>query len=346
MTRAPADRLQLPPAAHVLVIRLSAFGDVLFALETVAALKQARPDVRIDFLVEDRFAGLLEGHPQIERVLVYPRRHKLRILGSLLRLRHTRYDAVLDLHGILKSAMHVLFAKSPRKLGFTAPGAREGAHRFYRTAVPLPLPLPHRADRGPYLLRALGIETGPVPPVLPLQVPAVDPWAGAGRPRIVLHPGTSAFARFKRWPASLFGELAARLLAKGLCVAVSFGPGERELAEVIQRAAPAVRLIDGGALGLRGLGTVLAQADLVIAADTGPLHLAAAAGVPVVALFGPKDPDLYGPRAHGSVRHQVLFADVPCRPCKRRDCVSPQCVLGLEVDTVERAVLQALAVAA
>ena len=73
--------------------------------------------------------------------------------------------------------------------------------RLTRTAVPLPVPLPHRADRGPYLLRALGIETGTVPPVLPLQPPPVDPWAGAGRPRIVLHPGTSAFARFKRWPA-------------------------------------------------------------------------------------------------------------------------------------------------
>jgi ADP-heptose:LPS heptosyltransferase len=336
----------LPAGARVLIVRLSALGDVLFALETVAALKQARPDVCIDFLVEDRFAGLLTGHPQLERVLVYPRRHRLRILGSLLRLRRTRYDAVLDLHGILKSAMHLLCARSPRKLGFAPPGSREGAHWLYRTAVSLPVPLPHRAARGPFLLQALGIDASPAAPVLAWPRPAVDPWAGAGHPRIVLHPGTSAFAKFKRWPAERFGILAARLAARGLCVAVSFGPGERELAAEVERQAPGIRTIDGAALGLDGLGAVLQQADLVVAADTGPLHLAATAGVPVVALFGPKDPDLYGPRAHGGAQHQVLFADVPCRPCRRRDCASPQCVLGLEVDTVEQAVLQALAVAA
>jgi ADP-heptose:LPS heptosyltransferase len=346
MTRAPSEQDPLPDGARVLMIRLSALGDVLFALETVAALKQARSDVRIDFLVEDRFAGLLAGHPQIERVLVYPRRQKFRIPGSLLRLCRTRYDAVLDLHGILKSALHVAFARSPRKLGFAPPGSREGAHWFYRTAVRLPEPLPHRAERGAFLLRALGIEAQPAAPVLAWPRPSVDPWAGAGRPRIVLHPGTSAFAKFKRWPAERFGVLAARLLGRGLCVAVSFGPGERELADIVCRAAPGVRTIDGAALGLDGLGAALQQADLVVAADTGPLHLAAAAGVPVVALFGPKDPDLYGPRAHGDARHHVLFADVPCRPCRRRDCASPQCVLGLEVDAVEQAVLQALAVAA
>jgi ADP-heptose:LPS heptosyltransferase len=84
---------------------------------------------------------------------------------------------------------------------------------------------------------------------------------------------------------------------------------------------------------------VYAEADVVVAADSGPLHLAAAAGAPVVALFGPKDPDLYGPRTE---RRHLLFASVPCRPCRRRTCASPQCVLGVEVDAVERAVCTAI----
>jgi ADP-heptose:LPS heptosyltransferase len=102
--------------------------------------------------------------------------------------------------------------------------------------------------------------------------------------------------------------------------------------------------VDGKALGLRGLAGVLQQVDVMVAADTGPLHIAAAVGTRCIALFGPKDPDRYGPRAHGDVRHEVLFHDVPCRPCTRRDCVSPQCVLGIDVERVAAAVLRMLAV--
>lgn len=337
LTASPAAAL--PPGARVLVIRLSALGDVLFALETVASLKAERPDVRVDFLVEDRFADLLSGHPQLEAVLIYPRRRKAAIPGHLLRLRRTRYAAVLDLHGIGKSALHVLCARADRKLGYDAPGAREGAERCYRERVALPQPLPHRADRGYALLRALGLRgtrTGAVlaPPDRPQTF-----WRADERPRVVLHPGTSAFAPFKRWPLARFIELARRLHARGIAPVVSFGPNEGEMAEALIAGAGCGRSLDGGALGLRGLGAVLAGADVVVAADTGPLHIAAAAGAAVVAVFGPKDPALYGPRTE---RQHLLFADVPCRPCKLRTCPSPQCVLGVGVDDVERAVLDLL----
>ena len=96
----------------------------------------------------------------------------------------------------------------------------------------------------------------------------------------------------------------------------------------------------GEVVGLLGLAATYAQADLVVAADTGPLHIAATAGTRVVALFGPKDPNLYGPRGEG---HRVLSHSVPCRPCTRRSCASPQCVLGIEVDAVERAIREMLA---
>jgi ADP-heptose:LPS heptosyltransferase len=332
----------LPPGARVLVIRLSALGDVLFALETVAALKRARPDVRVEFLVEDRFASLLEGHPQLDAVRVYPRRDKLAIAGSLWRLRQQRFDAVLDLHGILKSALHVLVARSPRKLGYAPPGAREGSHHVYREAVPLPSPLPHRADMGYRLLAALGLPADHAAPVLATVPPPPALLAGVPRPRVLLHPGTSAFAAFKRWPVDRFAELARRLHARGLGVAVSFGPGERELVAPVLAAAPEAAAVDGGQLGLRGLAGVLAEVDVAVAADTGPLHIAAAVGTRVVALSGPKDPRRYGPRAHDGRPHEVLFADVPCRPCTRRDCASPQCVLGVGVGEVEAAVLRAV----
>ena len=341
----PGERL-LPRGGSVLVVRLSALGDVLFALETVAALRRERPDVRIHFLVEDRFRSLLEDHPQIERTLVYPRRRKLAIAGSLLALRKHRYDVVLDVHGILKSVMHVWCARATTRVGAAAPASREGAQRAYDVVAPMPTPVPHRADIGHRLLAAIGLSGQPAPPVIAVKAPPPELFEGLPAPRVLLHPGTSAFAAFKRWPTDSFAELAARLCARGISVLIGFGPGERDLAAPALAAAPAARPVDGGALGLLGLAGVLQQCAVIVAADTGPLHLGAAVGARCVAIFGPKDPTRYGPRAHGDVRHEVIYNDVPCRPCRRRDCVSPQCVLGIDVPRVEAAVLRLLEEAA
>lgn len=341
-TPLPGER-HLPRGGRALVVRLSALGDVLFALETVAALRAERPDVHVDFLVEDRFASLLQGHPQIDAVLVYPRRRRLRIPGSIRALRRTRYDVVLDVHGIQKSAVHVWLARAGTKVGAKAPGSREGAALAYGLAVPMPKPLPHRADIGHHLLAAIGLSGRPHPPILPVVAPPPELFHGLQGPRVFLHPGTSAFAVFKRWPVERFAELARRLRTRGIAVLVGFGPGEAELAAPVLAAATGSRAVDGKDLGLLGLAGVMQQCAVVVAADTGPLHLGAAVGARCVALFGPKDPSRYGPRAHGSVRHEVLFHDVPCRPCTRRTCVSPLCVLGIDVATVEAAVLRQLA---
>ena len=327
--------------ARVLVIRLSALGDVLFGLETVASLKRERPDVRIDFLVEERHAAILAGAPDLEAVRTVPRRGLGAKLAAIRGLRRERYDVLLDLHGLLKSALLVRALRAERKLGFTAGGAREGAHLAYEEQVPLPTPLPHRAERGLHLLRALGLRGETANPRLGIDEAPHPFWTGAERPRVVLHPGASTFAAFKRWPAHKFRELARQLRGGGIGVAVSYGPGEVELAREVAASTPEVRLLDGGALGLLGLAQALRDADLCVAADTGPLHVATAVGTCVIALFGPKDQAQYGPRWHE--HNRTLFQDVPCRPCTRRTCPSPQCVLGVQVDTVAHAVLDSLA---
>ncbi len=328
--------------ARILVIRLSALGDVLFGLETVASLKRERPDVEIEFLVEDRHAAILIGQPDLAAVRPIPRRGKVARLAAISALRRQSYDVLLDLHGLVKSAMLVALLRADRKLGFLPPGSREGAHLVYGERIALPEPLPHRAERGLHLLRALGLRGASASPQLGLDPKPHAFWDGVTAPRVVLHPGASAFAAFKRWPPTKFRELAARLHARGVAVAVSHGPGEEALALEVMQDAPLARAVDGKALGLLGLAAVCRDADLVVAADTGPLHVAAAAGTRVIALFGPKDPALYGPRWNDG--HRVLVRDVPCRPCKRRDCASPLCVLGIAVDDVERAVNEMLAV--
>ena len=337
----PGER-SLPRGGRVLVIRLSALGDVLFALETVAALRRERPDAAVDFLVEDRFAHLLDGHPDLNRVLVYPRRSRLRIPASLWRLRRTRYDLALDLHGIQKSALHMLFCRARTKAGPAAPVSREGASISYSVTVPMPSPPAHRADVGHALLQALGFSGRPCAPNVLVATPPTELLQGLPRPLVLLHPGTSAFASFKRWPGARFAELARRLERRGFGIVVGYGPGEAPLAAPALEAAPSSRAADGNDLGLRGLAGLMQQCDVVVAADTGPLHLGAATGARCVAIFGPKDPTRYGPRAHGGVTHEVIYRDVPCRPCRRRACATPQCVLGVSVDEVEAAVLRQL----
>lgn len=324
----------------MLVIRLSALGDVLFGMETVASLKRERPDVEVDFLVEDRHAAILKGAPDLAAVRTIPRRGQLARLRALRELRKIRYDVLLDLHGLLKSALLVRALRADRKLGFDAGGAREGAHLAYGERIALPKPLPHRAERGLFLLRALGLRGEPSRPRLALDPQPHPALAGLRRPRVVLHPGASAFAAFKRWPAAKFRALAAQLDREGVQVVISHGPGEEALAEEVAQDVGSAVLLDGKRLGLLGLATAYRDADLVVAADTGPLHVAAAASTRVVALFGPKDVALYGPRWHPDNR--VLFHEVPCRPCKRRTCASPQCVLGIEVEAVRDAVLTSL----
>jgi lipopolysaccharide heptosyltransferase I len=321
----------------VLLVRLSALGDVLFALETLASLVRERPDVRVDFLVEDRFADVLRGHPQIDTVLEFPRRRARAWAGALARLRRRRYDVAIDLHGIFKSALQMRLARAALKIGFAPPLSREGAHRAYHRAIAIDGERPHRAAQGYHLLRALGLRAAPAEPVLAL--PDAEPfWSEQERGGVVLHPGTSEFARFKRWPLGAFLDLARRLRAAGRPVAVSFGPGESELGQALCAAAPGVRALDGARLGLPRLAAAFRDSAVVVAADTGPLHLAAAVGTRVVALFGPKDPALYGPRGRD---HRVLLHPVPCRPCRRRDCPAPICVRGIGIDDVERAVLEA-----
>ena len=336
----------LPVGGRVLLIRLSALGDVLFALETVAALKRERPDVRIDFLVEDRFQNLLQNHPEIDHIVVYPRRQRWRIPMSLLRLRQQRYDVALDLHGIQKSAMHMLFVRARHKVGPSAPASREGATYAYNLTVPMPTPAPHRAAIGHMLLQAIGLSGTPTPPTIATDEPPAALLDGLPRPRVLLHPGTSAFAAFKRWPSDRFAELARRLSARGISVIVGFGPGEYELAAPALQSAPKSRAADGKELGLAGLAGCMRHCDVVVAADTGPLHLGAAVGARCVAIFGPKNEHRYGPRGQGDVQHELVYHPVPCRPCKRRTCVTPQCVLGISVDTVEAAVLRQLAAVA
>ncbi len=346
---------------RILLVRLSAIGDVLQCLHGLADLRAARPGDAIHWLVEDRCASALLGHPMLDSVVVFERRtlrHEarrpwlwpsalLRILRLVRALRELRPTVSVDLQGNLKGALLARLAGAPRRIAL-APGhgGRERSHWFATERVPLPPPPVHRADRARALLRPLGAMPGTgVPAVagVPEAGPGIEKWlkeAGVPSPFAVLHPGSSGFGAMKRWAPERFAGLARSLKERhGLPVLVTAGPGEETVADRV------VSLSEGAARRgpvtrtLADLGALLQRAAVVVGADTGPVHLAAVLGAPTVALFGPKDPAVYGPRG---THTRVVWKRVWCSPCLLRRCGDPVCMTEMREDEVLPAVEEAL----
>jgi lipopolysaccharide heptosyltransferase II len=326
----------------VLVVRLSALGDVLFALPAVAALAQSQLAGHIAWLVEDKAAALLDGWPGVDELVIFPRRHPSRWPAHALAMRARRDPVTLDFQGTLKSRLQLALLRSPRKIGFAAGVAREGAERALTERVEPPSWARHRVAQNLALLSAFGLSVPrqPARPALVLPPAARERMAdfvaglhGDG-PLAVLHPGTSAFGEFKRWPAARFAELGDRLVrGRGARLVLTAGPGEAALVEAVRGALHA-RAVIAPTTSLHELSALLAAADLVVASDSLPLHLANFHGTPVVGLYGPKDPARTGPFFD---RSRVVLAGVACSPCTLRRCGDRICMDQLPVEAVLRA---------
>ena len=320
---------------RILIVRLSALGDVVIGLHVLSTLRARLGSARVGWLVEDRFANLLQDHPQIDSLFVYGRKTIWRPAGfgrfrrMIRALRAERFDLVLDLQGNLKSGVLSRLSGAKRRVGLAPPASREGNHRFMTETVPAPPG--HRFDEQRALLdHAIGPGE---------DAPAVLPANPKEHGAILLHPGVSAFGAFKRWPADSYARLGDRLGRKlGRPVLITAGPGERAQAESVARGMEGDAEIAEPS-DLRDLIDTLAGAHLVVAADTGPAHLAAATGVPTLTLFGPKDPALLAPLGP---RTATARAGVRCSPCSLRACPDPICMTQLGVDQVEAAALALL----
>ncbi len=352
---APAPRFaslrRVVALRSVLVVRLSALGDVLFALPAVRALIESGRAQHVSWLVEDRAAGLLAGVAGLSDIVVFPRRSPSRWARHFLTLRARNDDVVVDLQGNLKSRLQLAFLRAPRKLGFNPALAREGSHRAFTEQITPPRWARHRVQQSLALVEALGIPVDhtPIRPPLTLDDAArrrVGDFLGglAGPstrrgPLVVLHPGTSAFGAFKRWAPGHFSAVGLALVREhGARVLVTGGPDEEALVAAVRAAAPEA-LHAGPRGGLPDLLALLAAADLVVASDSLPLHLANFLGTPVVGLYGPKDAAVTGPCFDRSV---VVRAGVACSPCTLRRCRDRLCMDRLAPDAVTEAALALL----
>lgn len=339
----------MPP--KVLVVRLGAIGDVVNALVFATALKEAHPGTEIGWAVHELAYPLVKGHPSVNRVHLWRRRGGNGGWPELRRLvteiRRERYGLAVDLQRIFKSSFLARLSGAQRVLGYDKERAKEASWLWTKERIPAGDPAAHMVEQYLEFVRHLGVANPIAKHVLGTD-PKVESWAddfvrAHGTAPVVI--GLGATKPANRWLPERFGELAAAIrkeLDDPVCLIGS--EADRAASDrawrVFQSHTGITNLV--GKTSLPQLTALLARARLFIGCDTGPMHLAAAAGTPVVALFGPADPRRTGPWGN---EHRVVRVPPPCAPCNRKTCNQPRhaCMEDITVEHVMEAAKERLA---
>jgi heptosyltransferase I len=353
----------------ILLIRLRMIGDVVFTTPIPRALKRTFPDSRLTYLVEHDAAPVVAGNPHLDEVLVVPRTRGLARLRDdarlAWRLRSARFDMVIDLHGGPRSSWLTWATGAPRRIGYNIRG-REW--HYTRTIHRAPGLQPRHSVVNQWdLLAAVDAwPAGPPDPErdaveMPLDADADRRIAqrlraadvDAGHVVAVIH--VSAGNPFRRWPEPAFARLVASLVSQDSArrVVLSSGPSDKRAADRIAAEARrllgpggADRVLDFGDLDLAELRALVARAGLFIGGDTGPLHIAATTGTPIVGIYGPTLPARSAPWRDPRVpTESVEISGLPCRPCDQRVCEPGdfRCLTRIDPERVIAAAERALA---
>ena len=336
--------------SRFLLVRLGAFGDIVHAIPVAAALSRAFPSARIDWLVSAKHRELLDLVPIVDRRLVIKDRGDAgggtSLLAAIPELRRTKYDVAFDLQGLLKSAVLARLSGAQRVVGFSSSYLRERLARPFYTDVYDPggggmydpRERSHVVQMNLGLLTAIGVTAGA--PEFPIE--RVDTEIAramrerAGNRYALINPG-AAWPN-KRWPAARYGAVARAIEERhGLKTIVTWGPGEEPLAlEVVRESSGAALL--SPRTSIVDLLALIREATLMISGDTGPTHLAAALGTPIVGIYGPTRPSRNGPWAPADI---TISRDSVCQCHHLRRCTRDRmCLLDVEatevLDAVER----------
>ena len=329
---------------HILVILLRYLGDVLLATPVLSVLRGQYPRAKVTMLVNRGTETLLSGNPDVDDVLVVDRRG-LWSQGQLwLTLRRGGFDCVLDLTDGDRSAWLARLTGARVRIGMNREGYWRG---WLYTQVVRPASGLHRIDRNLEFVKALGVGLRPSRPPLVLNPSMADKqdvqrllgemglgWCDEQShvPLVMIHPGARYW--FKAWRAERFGVLARRLIQETGCrIFIGGSQGERDLADGIERTAGSGATVIAGRTTVTQYAALLARCQLFIGNDNGPMHMASALGVPIVALFGPSDPAEWGPRSDRAV---VVYKGLDCRHCFHPTCERGEesCMNLISVDEV------------
>jgi len=297
---------------QILIVKLSSLGDLFHALPAVRALRQGL-GASVDWVTQTNYVELVRCFGDVRRVIGFPRRGGLAgRLPFLRELRRERYDLIVDLQGLTKSALVARAARGTRRIGPSY--HREISRLFYHEVVGMRDKNRHAVEEALDVVRHLGL---PLPATAEFPVAFPKRAFAAAPPRIALAP-CSRWPT-KNWPAARFIEVARALRERTQATFFLVGaPEDRPVCGAIAAALGAGAVDLCGQTTLVELGSVLQEMDLALTVDSGPMHIAAALGVPVLALFGPTDPRRTGP--YGA-RHRILSVSVAdCAICFRARC--------------------------
>jgi lipopolysaccharide heptosyltransferase I len=339
---------------RILIIKLGSIGDVVHTLPALADLKRSFPDAEIDWLVESKARVILTGNPWLHNVVEidthkWRRSWSFQTLAEMRRiassLRRRRYDVALDFQGLWKSAFLGKVSGAGKLIGFDRTTLKEpGCRMFYDEQIKPAPAVRHVIDIYKELLRSIGVTLAPHR--FHLSVPREDEQFISQQLSsrqigdfVILNPGGGW--ETKNWAPENYALLHDKLRQEtDLQSILTWGPGEEPLVEKVLRAcvtAPPVTF----PTSLYQLIALLKRSQLFVGGDTGPLHLAAACGTPIVGIFGPTDPLRNGPFSPEDI---VVSHQVPCGPCYKRTCpiYNKECLRLVQVDEVFEAVLRRL----
>ncbi len=322
---------------RILIVRLSAIGDVLHGVPVLNALRDHHPNAHISWVVEGRGGDLIQGHPSLDQLVRIPRgwmKNPLRVWEVYNRLRQPVPDVTIDLQGLARSAIVAWLSGGKTRVGFAGPDGREKSRWLNNTLVKPDKT--HVIDRNLQLLRPLGVENPTVRFDLPSygeEAAAIQRYLqreGPVQPFAVVNPGAGWPS--KLWEMDRFGKVAAYLGQQyGMqSLVVWAGEEEKQMAEEIVAHSERKAALSPQTT-LRELAELLRQASLFISADTGPLHLAAAVGTPCIGLFGPVPAERNGPYGGSQVAVQRMVQTGPRRKSKNAD---NEAMRAIQVDDV------------
>ncbi len=339
-------RLSQLDVRRICIIKPSALGDVVQSLPVLPMLRQRFPDSHIAWVINRELSDLVSGHSCLNEVIPFNRRGGISDWWQLLRqLRSSRFDFVLDLQGLFRTGVMCLATGATLRVGLQT--AREGSDWTYHNILRdsgKQVPAHRRVWR---LAEELGL--GDLTPHTEVHIPSADQdWAARVRtgltgPVLVIQPGTRW--QTKHWPIRHFAEVARRAVKQlGMSIVVIGSHGEsaaaQELVEIVKQVVPRgdIRSL-AGQTSIKQLAALLQQADLVLSNDSGPLHLAAGLGTPVVGIYTCTSPVQSGPPGN---RHQLVSTRLPCaasycKKCPQRGAGYLACFEELTPDRVWRA---------
>jgi 3-deoxy-D-manno-octulosonic-acid transferase/heptosyltransferase-1 len=341
-------------AVNILIVKLSAIGDVIHTLPSLGALRRAFPHAHITWLVEEAAAEIVLNHPDLDQVLISRRKTWMKMMkeGQFCKplgeikyfiriLRERKFDLVIDFHGLFKSALLVFLSHSGRTIGYDS--YQELSGLFYREKIKEDMSK-HAVDRYLDFLTYLSINDREAEFKIAIgdqnrkkvqQLLAEDRIQDAF---IAINP--VAYWKTKLWDDKSFADLCDRLKEAYPSIPVILTGQPSPSLEKIRSLCHRDDVVNWeGRTTLKDLAELYRRAILLITTDSGPMHLAAAMGTPVVALFGPTNPLRTGPYGSG---HVVIQEDIPCVPCLLKTCDKMTCMKNITVDTVMQGVARAL----